>query len=317
MVFDGSHRSPAGPGHWHDSAGHFSISAVGELFGIDTGRYNNEQDQHNVVIVDGKSGRSTEGEWVGTRYHGQLIDYVPHPLCDVAAADSSLQSDCCWARRWVGLVKGGGANYVWTVEDVNKDDDWHEFWWQLQTCPTNTISVRKTGATVTGCRHGNCLDVSIVLPPAKEFPKPHSVEFTQDTNSTSSYRYIEDAKASAEAYARPERMAYGPCFVRPRLLARVSGWNGRFMSVMTPRVKGTPRAKVRRLDAVPSSLAVHVEIGGYSDTIVFAYEHDLLEAGDVVGRGKWAVVRRDRRGRIVGWTLGHGRSLKAGGRVLC
>jgi len=318
VVFDGSHRSPAGPGHWHDSAGHFSISALGEMFAIDTGRYNIEQSQHNVVLVDGKSGRSTKGEWRGSRHHGQLLDYAPDGLCDVVAADNSHQSDCYWSRRWLGLVKGGGANYVWTVEDTNKDDSWHEFWWQIQTCPENTITTRPTGATITGWRYGNHLDVRILLPPASEFTKPHTVTFTQDVNSTSSYRYVRNAEASAAAYDHPARMAHGPCFVRPRLIAKVAGLNGRFMSVLTPRLKGQPPAKVKQLNAAPSSFAAQVDIGPYRDVILFAYEHEQLEAGDVTGQGHWAVVRRLRAsGRVIGWTLGHGTELRVAGRRLC
>ena len=316
ITFDAAHRSPAGPGHWHASAGHFNISALGEMFAIDTGRYNMEQDQHSVVIVNGKSGRSTEGEWTSVRHHGQLLDYAPDKFCDVAAADNSMLSDCYWSRRWIGLVKGD-APYVWTVDDVNKKDDWNEFWWQLQTSPENIITTREDGATITGWKHGNKLDVKLFVPPPTEFPKPHTLSFAQDIKSTSSYKYVPNAAEQAAEFVHPARLAHGPCFVRPRLLGKIAGYNGRIMSVMTPYEKGGPTPRVRKLESVPSSFAAQIDIGRYRDTVIFSFEHDLLEADDVIARGKWVVVRRDKKsGRVLAHTLGHGRSLSVGGKKI-
>jgi hypothetical protein len=317
VVFDGSQRSPGAQGHAHDSCGHFSLSALGEYFGIDTGRYNIEQNCHNVVLVDGKSGRSTDGQWRMSYYPGLLIDYEPGEFVDFAAVDSSHQHDCYWARRYLGLVKGTGAPaYVWTVEDINKDNAWHEFWWQLHTSPENEIETRPDSATVRGCGHGNMLDVHFALPAPHEYPQPHVLkEVTHDTATPSSYKYVGDPVEQAKKITRPPAMVHHAVYWRPRLLAKIAGLNGRFISVMIPRRKGERPAKVERLNCVPNVLAVRIRFPRVEDMLIFAYEHNLLEAGDVRGVGQWCVVRRSRKtGRVLAWQLGHGTGLSVSGK---
>lgn len=317
VVFDGAQRSPAAQGHFHASCGHFSLSALGEYFAIDTGRYHIEQDQHNLVLVDGKSGRSTNGEWKQCPYHGNLIDYLPGEFADFAAVDSSHQHDCYWARRYLCLVKGKGAPaYVWTVEDVNKANDYREFWWTLNTSPANTIRTASNHATAHGSRRGNMLDISFVLPPATSYTRPHTLSVTQDIKMGGSYKYL-DAHAWAAKYDNPEDMIHWSVFKRPRLIAKVAGWNGRFMSLMIPRRRGDKPAKARRIPSLDNSLAAKITFPTVEDTIIFAYEHNMLEAGDIKGRGQWCVVRQSRKtGRVLAHALGHGTDLHVAGKNL-
>lgn len=316
-VFDGSQRSPSAQGHFHASCGHFSLSALGEYFAIDTGRYNIEQNCHNVVLVDGKSGRSTDGEWSYAKHDGVLIDYVPDTFVDFAAVNSSHQHDCFWARRCLGLVKGPGAPsaYVWTVDDINKANDFRQYWWQLHTCPENVIRTRTHSAAIKGWRRGNWLDVHWILPDPAEYSEPHRLlSVTQDVATTSSYKYVPDPHSRVSDVPRPADMIHWSVFVRPRLLAKFAGLNGRILSLMVPRRKGEPAARVTRLPSVPNSLAARIRFADVEDTVIFAYEHNLLEAGDVVGRGQWCVVRRSRNnGRILAHALGHGTGLAVGG----
>ena len=329
VVFDGSQRSPSAQGHCHDSCGDFLLSAVGEYFAIGTGRYNVEQDCHSVVLIDGKSGRSTDGEWRQSYYHGNLIAYTPGEFCDFAAADSSHQHDCYWARRYLGLVKGQGARgYVWTVDDLNKANDWAEYWWQLQSSPENTIATRRRSATIRGWRHGNLLDVHFAIPAPHEYPEAHTLTVAQDLGVSSSHKYLKTDPSNnlgkfggpadhVRRYSRPADMVHGPSYVRPRLLGKVSGYNGRFMSIMLPREKGEKAAKVARLKAIDNSLAVRLSFPEVEDTLIFAYEHSLLEADGVVGRGQWCVVRRSRSTRkVVAWEIGQGTSLTVDGKRL-
>jgi hypothetical protein len=271
-----------------------------------------------VVLVDGKSGRSTDGEWNFARHHGLLTHCVPGEFVDFAAADSSHQHNCYWARRYIGLVKGRGAPaYVWTVEDVNKADDWAEFWWQLHTSPENTINTSTESATIKGWRHGNLLQVHFVLPDPTTYPRAHVLALEQDVVTPSSYKYIPNPEERAGQYRRHSDMLHGPVFLRPRLLAKVSGYNGRFMSLMVPRRKGDRPARVERIPSLDNSLAVRITHGGVEDILIFAYEHDLLEAADVRGRGRWCVVRRERAsGRIVDHALADGTGLVVAGRKL-
>lgn len=321
VVFDGSQRSPSGQGHAHASCGHFSLSALGEYFAIDTGRYNIEQNCHNIVLIDGQSGRSTEGEWTATKHHGVLTAFQPGEFVDFAAVDSSHQHNCYWARRYLGLVKGAEAPaYVWIVEDINKADAPAEYWWLLQTSPENTISVRKRSAVIKGWRHGNLLDVHFVLPAPGEYPTPHTLTIARDVGLPSSYKYIGNPKANASHYERPADMVHGPVYVRPRLLGKVRGWNGRFMSILIPRLQGAQAAVVTPLKTIANSLAVRLTFGRHrqiSDTLIYAYEHNLLEADGIVGRGRWCVVRRNlETGSVIRYALGEGTSLRVAGTEL-
>jgi hypothetical protein len=321
-VFDGSQRSPAAPGHAHESCGHFSLSALGEFFAIGTGRYNVDQDCHNVVLIDGKSGRSTDGEWIADYHAGRLIDYKPGPFVDTAAVDSSHQHNCMWARRWLGLVKdpsGKLPSYVWTVDDINKANDWAEFWWQLHTSPENAITINGDSATIRGWRRGNLLDVHFALPDPASYPKPYALALSQDVATPSSVKYVGDVAAAAARFPRPADMLHGPVFQRPRLIAKVSGWNGRFMSLMLPRAKGRKPAKVERLPSLVNSLAVRITFPnlGVQDTLIWAYEHHLLEAGDVRARGNWCVVRQaTANGKVLSHAIGEGTSLIVAGKRL-
>ena len=296
VVFDGSQRSPAASGHDHSSGGHFSLSALGEYFGIDTGRYNMEQDQHNLVLVNGKSGRSTNGEWKFVPEPGILLGHSFGDFVDTATADYSHQANCVWARRTIGLVKGESP-YAWTVEDVNADhgkSGTSEYWWTLNTHPDNRIELAKSHATVRGKREGNLLDVHFAIPPTRAFPtKPHTLALDQNLQLSGSHNYVTDPLKEAKNYRElVGDMVHGPVFARPRLVAKVTGYNGRFMSVMIPRLKGQSPVKVRQVDSLDNSLAVAITFEKFEDTLIWAYEHRMLEAHGVVARGQWCVVRR-------------------------
>jgi hypothetical protein len=102
---------------------------------------------------------------------------------------------------------------------------------------------------------------------------------------------------------------------RPRLLAKVAGYNGRFLSLMIPRRKDKPLPKVERLPSMDNSLAVKITFPRCEDTFIWAYEHNLLEADDVKARGQWCVVRRARQtGKVLAHALGDGTHLAVRGR---
>ena len=89
-------------------------------------------------------------------------------------------------------------------------------------------------------------------------------------------------------------MIHGRLWQRPRLIAKVGGFNGRFMSLIIPRRQGDKPAKVERLPSLGNSLALRIAFADVEDTLIWAYEHHLLEAGGVSARGQWIVVRRAR-----------------------
>ncbi len=319
VVFDGSQRSPAAQGHAHASGGHFSLSALGEYFAIDTGRYNNEQNCHNVTLINGQSGRSTNGEWMAVKHAARLSHYAPGPFVDAAAVDTTAQHNCFWARRTLGLVKGRQMPpWVWVVDDLNACDDWAEYHWQLQTSPENRIELHGDWATIHGWRQDNVLDVHFILPAPEEYPKPHRlVSVTADEATPSAHKYVPNARERVADYVRPAAMVHGPVYVRPRLTARIEGYNGRFLALLLPRRADTPPATVERLASLPASLAVRISQPRVVDTLIFAYEHQMLHAADVRGRGRWCVVREDRRsGRVLAHALGEGVCLEVDDRVI-
>ena len=322
VVFDGGQRSSSVQGHDHASGGHFSLSALGEYFAIDTGRYNMEQDQHNVVIVNGKSGQSTDGEWRGSYHRARLTGYCPGRFVDTASVDSSQASNCYWALRTLGLAKDpartGMPAYVWIAEDVNFRNAYDAFWWQLQTDPENRFRLGRDHAVIVGHRRGNRLGVHFVLPNPWDYPRPHRLKLSQDTQLCGSYNYIENPRKQARDYARlVGNPAFGPVFARPRLVAKVRGFNGRFLALLVPQRKGRPAARVQALPAMDNSLAARITFGGVEDTLIWSYDHGLLEAAGVVARGQWAVVRRRRRtGEVLDAAVGGGVGLKVDGAEL-
>ena len=320
VVFDGAQRPAGAQGHAHDSGGHFSLSALGEYFAIDTGRYNIEQEHHNVVIVDGRSGHVGDGSWVSSHYQAQLAGYWPGAFVDAAEVVSSQMSDCYWAKRTLALVKGGDAPaYVFTVEDVNKANDYCEFWWLLNVHPDSRIEVHDDWATVVGATHGHRLEVHFALPAPTEYPRPHTLALHQHVQLAGSPKeYGGDQHRQAEEYRRRVgNLAYGPVFERPRLVAKVAGYNGRFLSVLLPRRRDEPPATVTRLASPENCLAVRLTFAQVEDTLIWAYEHHLLEAGDVVARGRWCVVRRERAtGAVRRYAIHNGTRLEVAGRPL-
>jgi hypothetical protein len=315
VLFDGSQRSSAAQGHAHDSCGHFILSALGEYFGIGPGRYSIEQSCHNVTLIDGRSGRSTDGQWRMTYYHGNLTGYQPGEFCDYASVDSSHQHNCYWARRGLGLVKGAHP-YAWTVDDINKANDWASYSWQLHTSPENEITLSGDRAVIKGWRHGNLLDVHFAIPAAHEYPRPHTIGLAQDIGGPSSFRYA-DAEERAREFTHPSDMLHHAVWQRPRLLATVEGLNGRLMALMLPREMGTAPAVVERLPCVDNSMALRITFADTEDILIVATAHNLLEAGGVTGRGEWCVVRCDRQsGEVLAWQLGSGSWLAFGGRRL-
>lgn len=312
--FDASQRHASVMGHWHGSAGHFSLSALGEYFSIDTGRYNVDHDQHSVMLVDGVSPHSTEGEWRGTDYMGRLIGFRSCELSDIALIDSSQMSDCFWAFRLLGLVKGKGITpYLWTVDDVNKDNDYHEFFWTMQVHPRNEIRIRGKEATIVGYRHGNMLDLAFVYPPEGQYPKPHTLSLEQGTITTSSYKYIKDIKGESR---RRDPLSWS-VLIRKRLIARLAGYNGKLMSVMVPRRKGRKPIVFERLETTLNSLAMKIRFPRVTDTLIYSYEHGFLEAEDIEGEGEFALVRRRRNdNHPIASLLLNGEKLKVGGRTL-
>ena len=135
--------------------------------------------------------------------------------------------------------------------------------------------------------------------------------------------YIPDPLARAKQYRKSPGGPGPRPRLRPpaRLVAKVGGYNGRFMTLMLPRAKGSvdaPTPGVERLPSLPNSLAVQIRFPklGVVDTVIWAYEHQTLaRGGDVSGRGNWVVVRRAAKtGGVIDCTGGALKALSVDGR---
>jgi len=238
LIFDGSQRSDGAQGHHHDSAGSFSLFALGEHFGIDAGRYNVTQPCHNVVLVNSE-GYVDRDSWSQALCEGRLTEYAPQRFVDSAAADATPQYGGAVrkAERRVGLVKGPGAQpYVWVQDAINANDKWGMFDWQLHTAPENKIRTQRRGAVVTGLRHGNQLGVEMFLP---LFPGQRNsrdahriVEVFDDVAHPNAITYLgfddpQKIKEKVAEYPRPAAMVeHGPVYERPRLVILMRGGMG-------------------------------------------------------------------------------------------
>jgi hypothetical protein len=309
VIFDGSQRTGCARGHEHASCGHFSISSLEEYFAIDTGRFNMEQNCHNVVLINGRSGESTNGEWKSVNRQGVLIDYHFDDFVDFASVDSSHQHNAYWAKRYIALVKDNKMpSYVWLVEDINFNDDFAEFWWQLHTAYGNKINIISDRmATIKGYRKGNLMDIHFIIPDDWGYPERHKIKIEKDIAFPSSYKYLgfqpeeptenkleKMRNIAIKTFGNLYNMVHGPVYFRPRILAKVSGVNGRFMTLMIPHNQSQKPA-ITRLKTIPNSFGVKIDFGDVEDIIIFAYEHNILEAEDIVARGNWCVIRRDKK----------------------
>jgi len=326
VVFHGSQRSSLAEGHQHASCGHFSISSHGEYFAIDTGRYNMEQSCHNVVLINGKSGESTGGNWRAVRHHGVLLEYQPGKFVDYAAVDSSHQHNCYWAKRFLGMVKGNAYSYVWIVDDINYNDGSAEFVWQLHTAYGNQIEINDKKATITGFRYGNRMDIHWVIP--DDWPyDPYTIKVEQDIAFPSSYKYLgfdpdenpseilkKLKKIALTGFQKLEDMVHGPVYFRPRVFARIHGANGRFISFLIPYFANSHPPQLIKLKTVPNAFAVKIMWDKFEDTVIFSYGHNILETEDIAARGQWCVVRRNKRKKIINYALKDGEYLKIGGK---
>lgn len=316
LIFDSSQRSDGAQGHHHESAGHFSFSALGEYFSIDTGRYNVAQSCHSVVLVNAAQ-RKEDDQWRQTTKEGRLTAYAPHPFVDTAAVDSTVQHGVLKAERRAGLVKGPEAPaYAWVADAINANNEMAVFDWQMQCAPESRLRTRRRGATITGFRHGNLLDVDLFLPlfPGNHrSPDAHRItEVFEDVGHPNATAYLhfddpEEIRKKVAAFSRPAAMIHGPVYERPRLVVRFSGWNGRSLALLIPRRKGEPAPRLTQLDALPGTIAVTIAFATVTDTLILGFDHPMLRADGIDERGGWCVVRRrNSDGHILRHVIGAG-----------
>lgn len=295
----GSGRSHASQTHKHADCGHFSVCAGDEYLAIDTGRYNVDEDQHNVVMVDGKPHLPCAGWGMNIR-GGRLLDFQRAGFVEYVRADMAHMKDCIWADRHFLFVRlGGDSAYIVTIDNINKDNARHAFWWQLHAHPSATARVTGERQAVVEGRTAR-LDVTFAVPTELDFPKdPHRLSLRVD-EAFWSWPYGRDDAAKPHDRAN----VWITSVRRPRLIAEVEGLNGQIMAVIAPRRAGDAPLTVRQV-ANRRVLTMVVESEAHVDTIAAPLDSGVLLTPDMRGFTELAVVRRDKQGKLVAqWSLG-------------
>lgn len=289
----GAGRSHMSQTHRHADTGHFSFFAHGDYLAIDTGRYNSNEDQHNVVLVDGKNHLHVNN-WGMDGNKGRLENFQSRGDLTYIMADAAHMKGCFWADRHFFFVKyGPDQAYLAILDNLNPDNAKHNFLWQLQANHDCKIDIQSdTKAALVGPRAR--LDMTFAVPGPLDFPgSPHVMTLRQDIQE---WQW---------PYGKPQEISgilkvgvLQSSVYRPRLLADVTGLNGVILSLLSPRRHGEAPLPVRH---VPRKflLEMEIEAGEYRDTILAAPDRGYIETETVSAMTELAWIRRDQTGRVL------------------
>lgn len=294
----GSGRSPMSLTHGHTDAGHFSLFAHGEYLAIDTGRYNSDEDQHSVMLVNGKPHQAIAPGWGIEFRSGRVSQFESQPLLSHTRVDAAHQKGCLWAVRdflWVPL--GNDEAYMVVLDNVNKDNQHHRFWWQLQAHPHAKIEIENSWQARVVRQHAR-LEISCAAPGLTHGKGLAELYLRQDVKEWH-YPY------GAEPLLRKRHDHEGllnTSYYRPRLLAEHG--NGQVMTVIAPRRTAAPPLLVRRRDQ-KRLLWVEIETPLGTDTIIAAPNHGFIQTQSFRCLTELLFLRHDAAGeRTMVWSLG-------------
>lgn len=281
----GQGRSHSAPGHNHADAGHFSIQAFGEHLAIDPGYWNYNEDQHSVVLIDGKGNIVCDEGWYGMQPLAGRMDLCKHyGFLDYALVEADAAKGCIWADRHFLFVRIADDDaYLVVIDNINPDNAAHHFLWQLQARPGCSLDIISSNRAAI---HGEQarLDCVFLAPLPDDYPShPHSLTLRHDV------------KTGAE----PKNSRT----TRPRLLADLEGLNGQLMSIIIPRRAGTPELSVKEKIS-RRVFRAEIDCGLYVDTVTSALDHGYLpdDQGSVFTELEF--IRRSPEGEILSrWTI--------------
>ncbi len=296
----GAGRSRMSQTHRHADAGHLSIFAHGDYLAIDTGRYNSDEDQHSTMIVDGRCYAPVAPGWGMDWLSGRVTTFAATDRLAHSRIDAAHLKGCHWAERdliWVPL--GDDDAYLILIDNINKDNAAHAFWWQLQLHPEATIAIDTDWqARVIGPRAR--LDLSFAWPGSQDFPDhPHTFQLRHDIKEWH-WPYGRDRDIEA-AHEREGLLITS--YRRPRLIGELTGLNGHLLSVIAPRRHDAPPLTVRRVGC-KRLLAVSIDTPLGTDTIIAALDHGFIRTPQLTALTELLWFRRDPDGRLLAtWTI--------------
>lgn len=293
----GAGRSHASQTHRHADCGHFLIWAYGEYLAVDTGRYNVDEDQHSVVLVEGRCHMPNE-RWGMSHRAGRKSGFDSSALCAHIAADAAFMKDCNWAdRHFLYVPLGDDECYLVVIDNINKDNAYHRYRWQLHANPECAFTIEsEASATLRGKRAR--LDLSFVIPSTEDFPdSPHQLGLAADETEWS-WPYGRQG-----AGEHPDTGLMITSYRRPRLLADVEGVNCQLMTVIVPRRSDAPALTVRPVKQ-RRLLQVEVAHSDGVDLVVAALDHGYIRTPQMKALTHLALVRRTAAGAPVAtWSV--------------
>lgn len=290
-AFLGGGRSHTCFGHAHLDCGHFGISAYGRYLAVDTGRYNFHENQHSVVMVEGRErhpdypeGKGMASDMLG----GRLCDFERGAFVDYCKADAAQMKNCTWADRHFLFVRtpGGGA-YVVTLDNIlTPSPDPSTFCWQMQVHPKATIALagdRQARVTDGGAR----LDIDFFMKDNLFAPGAEPrFALSQDVQEwVWPYGRSEDASLFERTGLLVSSLR------RPRLLARQTSVSCFLGAVISPRRTEAPPRRVRTWNRA-NLVGLVVEDEACTDTLLIALDHAYIDTPEYYGLCELALVRR-------------------------
>lgn len=302
----GAGRSHTCFGHAHLDCGHFDISAYGQYLATDTGRYNFLENQHSVVLIEGRerrrdlqAGAGMASDMIG----GRLCDFQRGAFVDYCRADAAQMKDCLWADRHFLFVRTPGADaYIVTVDNFcTGTAEMNSFCWQLQAHPQARIAITGKRQAVVSLSDSR-LDIAFFMR-GNLFAPGADEPFSLSQNVQEwVWPYGRD-----QDVAQMERL--GLLFTsirRPRLVATQKSVSCFLGAVISPRRTGAPPRTVKTWDR-GNLVGVVVDGDGFEDTLLVASDHAYIDTPEYYGLCELAIVRRDAQGKITDvWTKGNG-----------
>jgi len=304
----GGGRSRACFGHAHADCGHIDIALGDEYLAIDTGRYNTNEDQHSLVLIDGKNrhpSSSPGGGMCWDKLSGRLEDWKHHSLLDYCVADASLMKGVPWALRHFLFVRTGGERaYVVCFDNINVDHGQspRDYWWQLQCATGSKVEIGEDARATVWSGSGRArLDCGFFQKPEDEGAGPFGpIEMRQDMREwVWPYGRDQDPAVVSVFEKTGESVS---SFRHPRLLAIQRGLSCGLLSVISPRWKEEPPLRLRQVE-VHNGLGVEIAGEDFVDTVLVAPDHRMIFHEGRKCFSEIALCRQDPKGkRIDQWT---------------
>lgn len=309
-------RTPGSTIHQHLDAGHFTLFALNEAFSIDSGYGDILGRYHSVMLPGGEEPKDAPGGFNQVWSGGRVAAFHGGRHAAYARADVAEAWDCYWALRHALLVRApGAAPYVVLLDNFNFRSNFFHYLWLMNSEPGNTIAVDppRERATVTGLTHR--LELAWSYPRAQDYQPRHKLELETDTldsfplaHRTADVDYFHGLGGAA----RPEGYGRWGAGVRPRLKARLWGYNGQLLTALVPRRRDEPEVAAERMDNM-GQFGLTLRFGDVTDTILASPNDRWINLGGAFGEATLTVIRRNAAEQVVWWAAADAYSLNLDG----